>query len=1755
LLPYHFIMTSFHALIGVIFSTPLAALAVAGGVAAAPIIIHLLNRKRYVVVPWAAMRFLLAAQKRNVRRLHLEQWLLLAVRVAIGLSIVTAMIAIMPWAEPIWLKLVPGKITRLEPEGRTHRIIVIDGGFTMDTRVDGEGNRFALAKEQAKAVLGRSAPGDGFSLIFLTSTAQAIVPGPADDSAKVAEEIDGLELPHGSADTVGGQRLALDMASRPLGRYARREVVFITDLRRSGWPLAPASSSAETPASSATLAELGKAARLIFIDVARRDVDNVSVSGLTLGDPLPLVDATTSVTAVIQNFGKRDLEKCPVDLRVGRAPKPGEKLVLKEIGQKLADVKAGSSVPVTFVLENQNRFREAGDYVLQVQAGEDDLRPDNVRTLALTVRDTIPVLVVNGKIAVEPLETPGEWVRQALRPGQSNVANSESPVLPTLITADQFADRFRADLTKFDCVFLCDLPSISLAEADRLDAHLRRGGSVVIGLGPNAARNLDEYNRVLFNEGKGLLPGKLLGVKRAEGKDWYSLYADEDAFKAPPLNACRSERERAALTLPQFHQYVRLQAPVNGPARRIFSFQPQHNDAQSEPAAAQGAAALDPAVVDFPRHRGRVIVYTSTFNPERLGRDRFWSNWPPHPTFLPFWHETLRYAVAVGQRRNLQAGEALEEFLPAAMTGLKASLIRGAGAAETLVDSADVISRDESAVVAFTKTDLSGIYRVSTVSRPDSLFAVNVPVTAPGGGAESDLRRWTASDLKTAAPDADLQVADDAGDIQAPSQSPSGAAMLNVEKLEPQGSNVARLLLSAAFLLMVLEVYLAWHFGSARASNANIGQSPPTPRPIATTLAWLLPTIGSLCLLGTWAHAMITDDFLGFLPSQWRHSLERALEVPQAAPGEATRWRLKSLPYVSGPWKADRWIVGSLAFAVVLYVFSMYRKERIGYLLSAGRRFWSDPRIAPAVLRIQLMLVMLFILLPQLQLLFEREAWPDIVIMLDDSRSMSVVEPFADPILREKTDELKKTWAEIAKPRIERANLLIAELRAKIALQPSAPAAEQMREQIAGLEKHVDDWKTPHRLNLVKALLASGSQDWFQTLLRERKVHVHVYRASSEATPLGDLADLSDPEQCSKMLDEIFDIIPEGEASRQGDALNAVLKTFRGKSLTAIIMFTDGQKTKGEEPSQAASLARRMKSPLFFVGVGDNTPSPDIIVSDLRAEREINVNDRLVFDVRVAAQGAGMPRTVPVNLLEIVDGKQVLRESKSVQISDRPVRLTHVPTTPGDKLYVVEVPVQEGETDERNNRIEHEVHVSETKQVRVLMIESAPRYEFRFVKSLFERALDQAPGNKSIEVSVLLTGANREYFKQDKNAIAEFPAWEDLKNYDVIVLGDVDPASLPRGQAQLKMIADFVKERAGGLLFIAGEHFSPYAYAGTDLADVLPVTTEGIAPPPAPKSTDSPLTRPYRPSLTGIGQNHPVFRFVGDESENAAIWNKLPEMLWCAKGYRRKLSAEALAVHPELHAEGGGDSNSDELHPLVLQQFVGGGRVMFFGFDETWRWRFRGEEPRFNQFWIQTIRSLARRRVGRIEISVPEKVFRRDNPIRITVRFPDDAPAPPPKELVEVQIERRPLQKPGRERSTDEPEIQRIQLAAKPNTRATYEALLTQTAEGEYRFVLASPASSGRPPKTEATVLPQRGEMEDTRLNESDLRKAAAESSGEYFPLNQASELLSHLPDVPRIALDQPCPPLPLWNHPATFAVVFSLLLTEWLLRKRARLL
>ncbi len=152
---------------------PLTVAAVAGGAVSIPIIIHLLNRRRFRVVTWAAMRFLLAAQKKNSRRMRLEQILLLALRCLLILLLVLAMASITPWAEAMWRWFAPNGANALAAGSqRIHKILVVDASFSMGLKNEA-GTCFDRARALAAQIVRESSGGDGFSVVLMASPPRA----------------------------------------------------------------------------------------------------------------------------------------------------------------------------------------------------------------------------------------------------------------------------------------------------------------------------------------------------------------------------------------------------------------------------------------------------------------------------------------------------------------------------------------------------------------------------------------------------------------------------------------------------------------------------------------------------------------------------------------------------------------------------------------------------------------------------------------------------------------------------------------------------------------------------------------------------------------------------------------------------------------------------------------------------------------------------------------------------------------------------------------------------------------------------------------------------------------------------------------------------------------------------------------------------------------------------------------------------------------------------------------------------------------------------------------------------------------------------------------------------------------------------------------------------------------------------------------------------------------------------------------------
>ena len=1657
-------------------------LAIAGALAAVgiPVLIHLLFRRRYRIVPWAAIRFLLVAERRHHRRL--EQWLLMLLRVMALLLPLTAMVAATDWAEAFWQRIWPGEWQTIIHTPRTHHILVLDRSLSLMALRDGStsSTRWEEVQRQAAQLLHQANPGDGFSVVVVGQGAETLVPGPAQEVERVLREVEALTPTHGVTPLDTTLALIHEVLHRSPATYPRKQVTFITDLQKSAWQGILRSSEPQSPVSE-SWQRLTERAEVVLLDVAQHDLDNLSIVELSISESAPLVQSSVSVTAVVANYGQQDQRDVMVQLLVGRPGSDYERPAAQE-QVCIPHLPAGGRVTITFGQQTPLRFSETGQHLILVQLSRGDaLVVDDRRGTVVTVRSAIPVLLVEGRPeASSQRQTAGD-VQRALLP--DTAATEWTPARPRVVTLTEFLDPALGALDEYEAVYLCDLPLPSAEWVSRLEAFARRGGSIILGLGPQVARYLPDYNRVLHQSGRGLLPFPLeevVGSTRA-GEDSYRLAADENAFQQPLLTLFRDERVRGGLINVPFRRYIRVAPSPESGVRRWLDFVP----ARGNPSTGKA----DPALLEWRWHKGRVFLFTSSFNED-------WNDWPPLPTYLPFHQELLRYAAVPSDRHTLQVGNTLEEFYPLTYAGLPVQYVPPPGeSARSLV----LVAEDQASVVRITDVQRTGLHRLVRDTGEQRIFWVNIPPAMAGQATESHLKRLDSSELALLQP---VQVVHDASEIV-----PSRASGAEVTVLpQPRGPHIARWLLLVGLLVLSGEMVLAWRWGPAAGSSVTKAFASPMPlKPVVravTSIAsvilvtFTVPVVGVVAAIWTFDSRGSLDDSI---PPNWRMYIDRVLAVPHESSGETSTLRLERSNVFTPHSQHDKWVLLTLVLFLIPGTILIYQRE---CLAASWRVLW-----LPALLRIVGWTWLILLVLPQWRLVYDREGWPDLVVLLDVSRSMNHADQYKDAAIRARVDSLLK--------------------------ELGSPSAS--------------------RWHIVQHLLTDPRQDGLTRLLKRYKVKVHIYCVDETLRPVATVESEAELDQARHA---IMQLRAEGNASRLGDGVQALLKAYRGSSLAGIIVFTDGVITAGEEWSTVASEAARAGVPLHLVGIGDVWESPDLILSDLQVEEMVMLGDRLVFDARLSYRGTKPAEAVPVILYEKDKTSGQLLERSRVMVtpsaggSPTPITISYTPQEVGEKTFVLQVPTLPEETQTSNNRLERTIQVTEARRVRLLMIEDRPRYDFRFLKVLLERESERSLGGRQVMVDTILLSAAQGWAETDRSAFrGDFPTREQLFQYDVILLGDIDPRRLPHASRTLQDLTEFVTVKGGGLLFLCGAHSTPLAWMDTPLSAILPVTARNSSPD-SPSS--SVATLGFRLRLTELGQQHPIFRLHPDLSESIRIWEQLPLLYWHARGYQRKPQTIVLADLASTPA------NENESYPLVLQMFAGSGVVLFFGFDDIWRWRWRQNEEYFDRFWLQTIRFLARLRVRRPEVKVvPRTEFRRDETMRVLVRFPTDSAPPSAQQPVRIAMLRRPLNSPDSSTAADSVETMTLTLARLPGPLPQYETILTRVPEGEYQFTLLQPETAGglQPPGATARVLPPWAELDRLELNRKELLEAAVRSGGQFFTLAEVDRLWTDLPPPARVPLNQAEPLQPLWNLPWVYLVLAGIIASEWLFRKLVRLL
>ncbi|MBN1491302.1 MAG: BatA domain-containing protein [Phycisphaerae bacterium] len=587
------------------FVTP-AALAVGLGAASIPVLIHLLARRRFRRIRWAAMEFLLEAERHNRRRLRLEEWILLALR-CLAVFLIGLLFA-------RWYVQPEGLAAALGGTTQTQRIVVLDDSFSMGARA-GDTTRFGLGK----AALGRLAqwvqqesPQDTLSVFLASQPTQPLM---ADRTLREGglDVLNTALAPAEPSQRGACMRESLDAVRAWLdahGTTINAAVYVISDFQAREW-LAPASDADAENSPLASLADwndTGRSLRVVLLDVGQAEVENTVVTSLVPSQAQVVTGVPARFTATIAHHGRRAAEPTTLRVYVGqvsRAPVPVPRI---EPGQTI-------TVPI------EVSFPNAGAESLSVELPDDALPIDNRRHLAVDVLRHVRVLLVNGEPDTEVFNDEVALLAAALRPDGPVDSGNEIEVIDENTLED-------INLGGYHVVILANVYRITEAVAQQLERFAEAGGGVLFFVGDQV--DPDIYNRLLVREGAGLLPAPLGDVIEAPASGPGFAFTDPDLTHA-------LWRPVAAADLPFFEGIVTsrflacaVEATSSGPATR-----PAIGASETAGAVRSATRTLlayddadrHPALLECTFGQGRVVLCTTT-------ADKEWTNLPDRFAFV-----------------------------------------------------------------------------------------------------------------------------------------------------------------------------------------------------------------------------------------------------------------------------------------------------------------------------------------------------------------------------------------------------------------------------------------------------------------------------------------------------------------------------------------------------------------------------------------------------------------------------------------------------------------------------------------------------------------------------------------------------------------------------------------------------------------------------------------------------------------------------------------------------------------------------------------------------------------------------------------------------------------------------------------------------------------------------------------------------------------------------------------------------------------
>ena len=405
---------------------------IAAGVGATvPLVLHLMQNRKKMQLPFPTLRFLKLAEKHSSRKIRLENFLLWLLR-----TLIMALLG-MAFAMPMirrsglgWLGEAPRDVA-----------IVLDASYSMGYHTE-RGTVWDKGVEAAVAIIEGLSDKDRFCIYLAREQPEALVAEP------VANKQEGIARLRALQSGLGGSRLgpAVTSAMKALLKSdARREheMHVITDNQALPWQ-SMATEKVELDAKTAVFVSL----------LGVPAPENAGVMSVELQPPVARKGSDVKVTAKL--------------LHTGSAADTTLSLFIddKEAGRRSINANDPEASAPSFTLPPL----EVGMHAARIQTPDDNLPIDSAFYFLIRVQDQMPSLIVGN-------ESETLFLRTALKAGFGRASAFVTA------TPEQITDK---PLSAYACVFLCNALPLPGQAITAVEDYVKTGGVLVMFPGMGA---------------------------------------------------------------------------------------------------------------------------------------------------------------------------------------------------------------------------------------------------------------------------------------------------------------------------------------------------------------------------------------------------------------------------------------------------------------------------------------------------------------------------------------------------------------------------------------------------------------------------------------------------------------------------------------------------------------------------------------------------------------------------------------------------------------------------------------------------------------------------------------------------------------------------------------------------------------------------------------------------------------------------------------------------------------------------------------------------------------------------------------------------------------------------------------------------------------------------------------------------------------------------------------------------------------------